>query len=355
MRDKDYGQALDLLDREVLVVDGSGGVVYSNAAARLLIDPLSKDHTAPGTFHQLWSERPGEVGDLMRRIAGTSAWQPFTLTRAAGRHSGLRIPMRGRAFVGEDVGAPFVLLTSDAFRERAFDDHRRLIRHLNFRIAEGSRAETLLAKLLENEQRLRQELIHRVKNNLAMLMALLRLNERHAENPETLAQIEEMERRVLSISAVHDLLDAHDAMEYVQADELIERICMQLERALAPGTVSIRRTLVPVRLHISDATPLALIVNELVTNAIKHAFPDGTGGTISIHLKKNGVEKLEAIVEDDGVGVEMPVGEAVRGKGSVILQALAEQLQGKIVRTADSGTRWQLVFAPREGEESPHA
>ena len=355
MKREDYYRALDLLDREVFVIDASGGLVYFNAAARRLIDPLSDDETAPGTFHRLWSERAGETRELVRRIAGTSAWQPFTLTRAEGRHSGLRIPMRGRAFVGEDATAPLVLLTSDAYRERAFDDHRRLIRHLNFRITEGSRAETLLAKLLENEQRLRQELIHRVKNNLAMLMALLRLNERHTDNPETLAQIEEMERRVLSISAVHDLLDTHDTMEYVQADELIERICMQLERAVAPGSVTIRRSLVPVRLHISDATPLALIVNELVTNAIKHAFPDGTGGTISIHLKKNGVEKLEAIVEDDGIGVEMPVGEAVRGKGGAILHALAEQLQGEIVRTAEAGTRWKLVFAPREGEEAPHA
>ena len=352
MNDEACHHALELLDREVLVVDPAGGVIYANVAARRLIDSPDGEGFAPEGFLALWTERPKAVRDLLRRLAGTSTWQPFTLTFAAGAHAGLRLPMRGRAFVGEEGGVPQVLVTSDAYRERSFDDHRRLIRHLNVRIAEGSRTESVLAGLLENEKRLRLELVHRVKNNLAMLMALLRLNQQHAQHPEVISQIEEMERRVLSISAVHDLLDTHEDMDFVRADELIERICSQLERAVAPGTVTIRRSLVPVRLHITDATPLALIVNELVTNALKHAFPDGTAGTISISLKKNGVEKLEAVVEDDGVGVglEMVIGQASRGRGGAILAALAEQLQGNLVRTADKGTRWQIVFAPHEEE-----
>ena len=357
MDDGASGRVLDLLDREVLVIDLSGAIVYANAAARRLVDPPEDEEGEAGTFQALWTEREGEVRDLLRRLAGMSAWQPFTLTRKAGSHAGLRLHMRGRAFLPEGNAreAPQLIVTSDAFRERSFEDHRRLIRHLNVRISEGSRAESLLAGLLENEKRLRLELVHRVKNNLSMLMVLLRMNEQHATSPEVIAQIEEMERRVLSISAVHDLLDMHDTMDFVRADDLIERICVQLERAVTPGAVTIKRSLVPVRLHISDATPLALIVNELVTNAVKHAFPDGGGGTITISLKKNGVEKLEAVVEDDGVGVELPVGEAVRGKGSAILRALAEQLQGEVVRTAEAGTRWQIVFAPREGVAAPHA
>ena len=344
-------RALDLLDREVLVVDPSGEVLYANGAARRLIDHRPKDDLS-GSFPDLWEEAPGEIRATMRRIAGLSIWQPLTLTCAAGAHKGLRIPMRGRAFLptGNMAEAPHILLASDAARERNFEDHRRLIRHLNVRIAEGSKAEGILAGLLANEQRLRQELIHRVKNNLAMLMALLRMNEERTDNPEVIAQIEEMERRVLSISAVHDLLDANHDTDYVRADELIERICSQLERAVAPGSISIRRSLVPIRLHITDATPLALIINELVTNALKHAFHGRDKGTITISLKKNGVEKLEATVQDDGVGVRIGMGEAGRGKGSLILKALAEQLQGEIVRTADEGTTWQLVFAPKEAD-----
>lgn len=349
MDDEACCRALDLLDREVVMVDLSGAVLYANGAARRLIDPPPEGEVEPRAFHALWTERPGEVRALLRRLGGMSTWQPFTLTRAAGAHEGLRIQMRGRAFLpsGDPGQAPRLLLTSDAYRERAFEDHRRLIRHLNVRIGEGSRMEGVLTQLLQTEQRLRQELVHRVKNNLAMLLSLLRMNRQRVESPEAASQLEEMERRILSIAAVHDALDRSHDTDFVRADELIERICSQLENAVAPGRITIRRSLVPVRLHITDATPLALIVNELVTNALKHAFPEDKAGTISIHLKKNGVEKLEAVVQDDGVGLSMPLGAAGRGQGSAILEALADQLQGEIVRTAEQGTTWQLVFAPR--------
>ena len=341
-------QVLEILDREVFLLDTDGAILFANAAARRLVDASAEGVSEECAFHTLWRDPPGEVRAALRRLAGTSAWQHVTLTRASGSLEGLSIHLRGRAFMpGSGASAPRLLLTSDAYHERSFADHRRLIRHLNVRLAEGSRTESLLEGLLERERRLRQELVHRVKNNLALLLALLRVNEAHTSSPEAIQQLDEMERRIVSISAVHDLLDTHQEIDFVRADELIERICSQLERAVAPGSITIRRSLMPVRLHISDATPLALIINELVTNALKHAFPDGQGGTISIHLKKNGVEKLEAVVQDDGVGLSMTIGEAGRGQGSVILEALSRQLQGEITRTTGDGTTWQLVFEPK--------
>ncbi|UWQ22948.1 sensor histidine kinase [Jannaschia sp. W003] len=347
-------KALDLLDREVLVVDVTGAIAYANAEARALIDAPMGDGSDLGTFLGLWQEGDESTRALVRRIAGSSTWQPFTLTRASGRHAGLRIHMRARAFmagVGDDRSLQ-VLVTTDLMRERSFEDHRRLIRHLNLRLAEGSRTEALLTGLLESERHLRRELIHRVKNNLSLLSGLLRLNRSRLRDPEAIGQLEEMERRILAIGAVHDLLDRHHETDFVRADELIEHICRELEKALTPGTIDIERELIPVRLHISDATPLALIINELVTNALKHAFPRGSG-RISIALRKNGVEKLEAVVRDDGVGVEMGLGTEENGHGTRILQSLAAQIQGEIVRQVDQGTMWQLVFAPREDEGTP--
>ena len=345
-------RALDLLDREVLIADVAGSVVYANDTARRLIDAPMGDEGALGTFYALWREDEDTVRTIVRRMAGMSSWQPFTLTRASGLHSGLRLHMRGRAFMsgsGEER-ALHLLVTADPYRERAFDDHRRLIRHLNVKLAEGSRTEALLAGLLDAERRLRRELVHRVKNNLSLLTALLRVNRKRTDDPEAVAQLEEMERRILSMAAVHDLLDLDQETDFVRADRLIERICRELENALAPGRITIRRDLVPVRLHVRDATPLALIVNELVTNALKHAFPRENGGTITIELKKNGVEKLEATVHDDGVGMVVPVGGSAQGQGRSILQALAEQLQGEVAHSTQDGTRWQLVFAPRMDE-----
>ena len=346
-------RALDLLDREVLLLDVSGSVLFANKEARALIDaPMGGDRDL-GSFTGLWEERAEEVRKALRRLAGTSTWQPFTLTRASGAHGGLRMNMRARAFVaGEgDAREMRLLVTADSHRERSFEDHRRLIRHLNTRLAKGSQTETLLTTLLDNERRLHHELVHRVKNNLSLLISLLRFDRGRNEGPDPGQQLEEMERRILSIAAVHDLLDQAQETDFVRADLLIEKICREMEQAVVPGAIRIERALTPVRLHISDATPLALIVNELVTNALKHAFPGGGPGRITIELKKNGVEKLEAVVHDDGIGMTLGDDEDAGddgGHGSLILRSLAQQLGGDIVRSVGGGTTWQLVFMPKD-------
>ena len=349
-----YRKAIDALDREVMVLDVSGTVLSANQEARRLIDAPMGDERELGQFTTFWNEPADDIRKALRRLAGTSTWQPITLTRASGQHAGLRMHLRGRALLSrtaEGATELNVLVTADAQRERSFDDHRRLIRSLNMKLAQGSRQESLLASMLESEKHLRHELIHRVKNNLSLLTSLLRINSSRSREPEVREQLEEMERRILSIAAVHDLLDRTQETDFVRADELIEKICHELETSLVPGRVVIRRDLVPVRLHISDATPLALIVNELVTNALKHAFPENKAGRISIHLKKNGIEKLEAVVHDDGVGMSMATGEEHIGTGTRILEALATQLHGEIVREERDGTTWQLVFEPQHDLE----
>ena len=342
--------ALGLLDREVLVLAVNGDVLFANQDARALIDASMGTEGPLGSFVTLWEEGADTARDVVRRLAGTSSWQPLALTRASGRHAGLRMNLRGRAFLTRSDGAQAirVLVTADSHRERSFEDHRRLIRNLNTRIAEGSQAESLLANLLESERRLRQELVHRTKNNLSLLMSLISLNMEEVAGAEARSQLEELQRRILSIAAVHDLLDRQNETDFVRADQLIERICQEMERALVPGAVQIQRRLVPVRLHVEEATPLALIINELITNALKHAFPGGGPGRVIIELKKNGVEKLEAVVEDDGIGgVQAPEGE---GTGAMILGALARQLGGNLSREGGRGTTWRLIFAPRDQE-----
>ena len=346
---------LDALDREVLTLDVNGTIISANTEARRLIDAPMGDGSDLGNFLSFWKEPSGEVTALLRRLAGTSTWQPFSLTRVSGAHAGLRMNLRGRALFEhtDDGGVLSILVTADTHRERAFEDHRRLIRSLNMQLAEGSRAETLMARMLESEKHLRQELVHRVKNNLSLLSALVRINAQRTDSVEARGQLAEMERRILSVATVHELLDRTQETDYVRADKLIQKICEALESSLAPGSVTIERDLVPVRLHITDATPLALIINELVTNALKHAFPTGSPGRISIGLKKNGVEKLEAVVHDNGIGMSMPTGGDNQGTGKRILESLALQLNGEIVQTIDDGTTWQLIFQPRAELNEP--
>ena len=98
----------------------------------------------------------------------------------------------------------------------------------------------------------------------------------------------------------------------------------------------------PFRLHVSEATPMALLVNELVTNSLKHAFRGRAGGRVDIAFKRNGVDKIEVHVADDGAGYQ----DAQTGHGSRIVEALTQQLHGELSVKSDQGTSWQLIFKP---------
>ncbi|MDR2723374.1 MAG: PAS domain-containing sensor histidine kinase [Cellulomonadaceae bacterium] len=149
-----------------------------------------------------------------------------------------------------------------------------------------------------------REIHHRVKNNLATVAALLRLQSRRVDNAEAKEALNEATRRVSTISLVHELL-AQTLDEQVELDDM-------MARALR-GTAEVASTRTQVRTQQSgtfgkipaeNATPLALVLTELVTNAVEHGFSDGRPtGTITIDVNREG-SRLQVIVGDDGVGLD---------------------------------------------------
>ena len=354
------GLCLDLLNSDVLVLDGTGAIVYANEHAQRSFDVVVPANVAPPSFSSLWTSQAGAkagMGELLRRLAGASTWQPFTLERASGALAGLRFALQGRGFIQQDhPEGPtlFVVITDDPLRERSFGEHRRLVRELNGEVARHRRLTATLDRMLQEQKRLHQELVHRVKNNLSLLLSLLNINRNRSSSPEVRTILGELERRIHSVAAVHDILDRNHEVDFVRADQLIETICAALESSLAPEGVVIERDLAPLRLHVSDATPLALIINELATNALKHAFPTDQPGLIQIALKRNGVDKLEAVIGDNGVGsvARLDTGE---GTGHIIIQSLADQLGAELSRGDGPGTQWQMIFAPPHTPETAMA
>ncbi len=333
---------LDTLDAEVIALDAAGDVVMMNEKARRLLEP-----TAFGPFLQCFEEDAALQRRLLSRVGGSSTWMPFALTLARGANAGTRVPFRGRALALPTAAGPaiYILLMVDLERSKPLQEHQRLIRELNRELAKGLEAERRLTELLEVQRNLHRELVHRVKNNLALLASLIRLSQRQG-GQQAAGPLREFERRLMSIAAVHDILDRNDESELVDADQMIDRIVDGVAGALAPPGVRIVRELAPVRLVIRDATPLALVINELLTNALKHAFPDGRAGTVSVGLQRREDGMLIATVVDDGVGTTKAREEG--GTGSRIVRSLGEQLGGALERDGSSGTTWRLTFRPRE-------
>lgn len=300
--------------------------------------------SAASAFDELWQEDAAKVRETLRLCAGGSAWQPLSLTVRSGESDGLRLSFRGRGFRRHANRPPLVVLTTDRSRD-LFEEHRGLIRKLNAEMRSLRTARTELHSALSREKRLHAELVHRTKNNMSLLTSLIRMKHRSAKSDEARAALRELMGRTAAVAMVHELLDGTQSIDVVEGATLIDALLDNLQNSLCPPGIRIERDLASHPLHVDDATPLCLLVNEIVTNSLKHAFNDQNEGIVTVTMAKNGVDKLEVNVSDNGRGFDATTEE---GSGSGIVRSLAAQLRGVLEVTSEHGTTWRLIFPPQD-------
>ena len=213
-----------------------------------------------------------------------------------------------------------------------------LLRH------ERSRQE--LEAALDHNRVLFQEIHHRVKNNLQQVMSLIRLQQAPP------AMKEDLTRRIAAMSAVHQHIYESDQFGVLDAEAYLARVLSGLRDSAPPG-VKLEWKLAPLQLSPDQALPLGLIVNEIASNAFKHAFPDGRPGTVTITLERP-LQGNEAVLTaaDDGVGMaDTPAGGM--GLGTRLIAGLAQQLGGQTVVTRANGVRIELRFPVEQAKATP--
>ncbi|MFL6137018.1 MAG: sensor histidine kinase [Frankiaceae bacterium] len=184
-------------------------------------------------------------------------------------------------------------------------------------------------QLLSKDATIR-EIHHRVKNNLQTVAALLRLQARRLDVPQARAALEESVRRVSSIALVHETLaHAHDDTESVAFDGIVDQVLAMVTDVTAPGAPVVRRRVGSFGLLPSQvATPLALVLTELLQNAVEHGLADG--GVLEV-AAENGGDRLRVSVSDDGRG--LPAGFALAATtrlGLQIVRTLVAEMGGRI-------------------------
>lgn len=192
-----------------------------------------------------------------------------------------------------------------------------------------------LEEALEHNRMLVREAYHRVKNNLQAISAMLQLG---PGEPDAKA---ELQRRIAAMAALHEQVYLSDQFEKVRLDEHIEGTVRRLREA-HPDAASLECELDPLEVPADKALPLALIVSEVVSNALKHAFGDGRKGLIRIALKRIGSGQAVLSIADDGEGFVPD--ESRPGLGLRLVQAFAQQLDGEASYRAEGGTRFTLEF-----------
>jgi PAS domain S-box-containing protein len=198
------------------------------------------------------------------------------------------------------------------------------------------REESLAATLKERDLLLRQkdmllkEVNHRVKNSLQLVASLLRLQASATAEPLLYEQFNAAAARVFAIGAIHEQLYKVGDFQTVSIDRYIRDLCTKLSESAGDGRQwSVHVDAEPVKMATDRAIPLALIVNELVTNAFKHAYPGQVGGTIWVALKCGAGGNLSLTVADAGAGPPTE-NEGPKGLGSRLVRTLARQLGGAV-------------------------
>jgi two-component sensor histidine kinase len=232
-------------------------------------------------------------------------------------------------------------------------ENARLYERAQHEIAERLLAEERTQASLEEKVVLLQEIHHRVKNNLQVISSLLHLQARGIEDEKTLEALQESQNRVRSMALIHEKLYQAQDLSRVDLGEYVESLIAYLARSYAhrAGSADVRVNAEQVLLTIDTAVPCGLIVNELVSNALKHAFSDGRQGQIQVTIRSDGDHLVHLRVGDDGLG--FPSDLDFRNAGSLGLQlvnTLVSQLEGTIELDTTQGTAFDITFAVRPKE-----
>lgn len=199
--------------------------------------------------------------------------------------------------------------------------------------------------LLQEKDWMLKEIHHRVKNNLQVISSLLNTQADYLRDPGVLAALRESQNRVQAMALVHQKLYQSDSLALVNMQEYIREITERLLESF-DCLDSVRELLQveAIELDIALATPLGLIINESVTNALKHAFPQRRPGTLTIGLHSIGAHRYELLIADDGVG--LPPGfdpTHSPSLGLTMVQGLSKQLNGAL-HIAQAGPGVQLIL-----------
>ena len=207
-------------------------------------------------------------------------------------------------------------------------------------------------RLLEQKDFLLRELQHRVMNSLNILSSLLMLQGKHTTQPGVRDQLARAQERVLAMGAVYRHLYSADATGRVEFGEFLRMICHESERAyIGPGRPYLSCETDPVEVAGSHAASLAVLAHELITNALKHAYPEGEAGPIYVRLSRGDDGIVELSVSDRGRGIPLDLSiEQPPSLGFKVIMATVRQFGAKLeIRRLDPGAEIVIRFPENFG------
>jgi PAS domain S-box-containing protein len=214
-------------------------------------------------------------------------------------------------------------------------------------ITERKQAEECIKASLEEKEILLKEVHHRVKNNLQIVSSLLYLQAARTEHSGAVSALRESQNRIRSMALIHERLYQSPNLASVDMGEYTRTLVSDLRHShkATDSPVQLALNIEDIPLAVTEAIPCGLIINELVSNALKHAFPDGRTGQITIELKRNDDDSCLLLVSDDGIGIPEAVDfRNASSLGLTLINSLVKQLDGTVELDRRRGTSFRISF-----------
>jgi len=240
----------------------------------------------------------------------------------------------------------FGVLAVQSYSEgvRFVEEEKEILKFVSDQIATAIKrkhATEQLRKSLREKEMLLQEIHHRVKNNMQIISSLLNLQASQTKDNDFLKMVKVSQNRIRSMALVHEKLYGSKDFSKINFSDYAESLVVHLYQfhQVDPNRVQLKTDLEDVFLDIQTAIPSGLILNELVTNSLKHAFPEGKNGEIIVELHPSADHAFQIIVRDNGVGIpkDLDIGHTA-SMGLQIVTMLVGQLEGSLEVQRESGT-----------------
>lgn len=218
-------------------------------------------------------------------------------------------------------------------------------------ITKRRQSDESIRRSLQEKEVLLREIHHRVKNNLQMVCSMLRLQAGHIQDERLSEVLRDCCERVHAMAMLHDQLNRAKDLSSINLGQYIRNLAASLFCSYGVNStrIGLRMDVDAIPVAIDTAIPCGLIAHELVSNAVRHAFPEGAQGHVSLGLHLIPKEQIELTVSDDGIGFSETPGQAgTRSLGLRLVYLLAEQLEAAVECSGKGGTQYRFVFKPNK-------
>ncbi|MFD1141179.1 histidine kinase dimerization/phosphoacceptor domain -containing protein [Larkinella insperata] len=230
--------------------------------------------------------------------------------------------------------------------QRVLSEKEQLIKDKEELLSEKDKILDEKDTLLQEREWMLKEIHHRVKNNLQVVMSLLNAQASYLTDDAALSAIQESQHRVQAMALIHQKLYHSEQMAQIEMPAYIQEVVTYLNDAYnLPQHIHFQLEVEPIRLDVTQAVPLGLIINEAITNALKYAFPQGRTGRLMVTLRQLPNRMYELWIRDNGVG--LPAGydpRHIRSLGMTLMHGFSQQLGGELRFNNNDGLMMNLVF-----------